>query len=156
MLVLGLLSSLLGCVLGYAAQEGLAVLLADLMPTALPMPSALPVLTGLATGLVTLLGFGLPPLIRLRDVPPSRVLRRDLTPLPTRGWLVYGSAHRLYMLIPGLDLTACYPPDWEDKPRFRYLFSASPPDEDPSRFHESDARVWTHGHGSSRAASTGY
>ncbi len=92
MLVLGLLSSLLGCILGYAAQEGLAVLLADLMPTALPMPSALPVLTGLATGLVTLLGFGLPPLIRLRDVPPSRVLRRDLTPLPTRGWLVYGSA----------------------------------------------------------------
>ena len=60
--------------------------------------------------------------------------------------------HRLYMLIPDFDLTACYPPDWEDKRRFRYLFSASPPDEDPSRFHESDARIWTHGHGSSRTA----
>ncbi len=92
MLVLGLGASLAGCTLGYLAQEGLAAMLADLLPAALPSPSPAPVLTGLATGLVTLLGFGLPPLIRLRNVPPSRVLRRDLAPLPAQGWLVYGSA----------------------------------------------------------------
>ena len=72
--------------------------------------------------------------------------RRESNPRPQ------ALRHRLYMLIPDLVLTACYPPDQEDKRRFRYLFSASPPDEDPSRFHESDARVRTHGHGSGRTA----
>ena len=72
--------------------------------------------------------------------------RRESNPRPQ------ALCRRLYMLIPNLDLTVCYPSDWKNTQRFRYLFSASPPDEDPSRFHESDARVWTHGHGSSRTA----
>jgi hypothetical protein len=40
-------------------------------------------------------------------------------------------------------LTICYPPDGEDKQLFRYLFSALAPNEPPSRFYESDARVFT-------------
>ena len=47
--------------------------------------------------------------------------------------------HRLYMFIPTFNLTGCYPPDRENRQRFRYLFSASTPNEYPSRFHESDA-----------------
>ena len=43
------------------------------------------------------------------------------------------------MLIPTLVLTGCYPPDGENRQRFRYVFSASTPDEYPSRFYESDA-----------------
>ncbi len=31
-------------------------------------------------------------MLRLKDVPPLRVLRRDLLPLPSRAWLVYGAA----------------------------------------------------------------
>jgi len=92
MAILGLLASVGGCALGYVAQEGLVVMLSGLLPGPLPAPSAAPVALGLVTGLVTLLGFGLPPVTRLRDVPPSRVLRRDLLPLPAKGWLVYGSA----------------------------------------------------------------
>jgi len=92
MLALGLLASLAGSLLGYGAQEGLVAALASLLPGALPAPSPLPLLSGLLTGLVTLLGFGLPPIMRLRDVPPSRVLRQDPAPLPPRGWVVYGSA----------------------------------------------------------------
>ena len=37
-------------------------------------------------------GFALPPVVRLKDVPPLRALRRDLLPLPSRAWLVYGAA----------------------------------------------------------------
>ena len=92
MVVLGLGASLIGCLFGYLAQGGLALTLADLLPAELPPPSPAPALTGLVSGIITLLGFGLPPLIRLRNVPPSRVLRRELAPLPTQGWLVYGSA----------------------------------------------------------------
>ena len=72
--------------------------------------------------------------------------RRELNPRPP------ALCHRLYMFIPTIDLTACYPPDREDTQRFRYLFSASAPNEPPSRFHERDAGVWTHGHGSSPTA----
>lgn len=92
MLWLGLLASFAGCALGYAAQAGLAYLLSGLVATALPAPTAWPLVAGLVTGLVTLLGFALAPLLRLKDVPPLRVLRRDLGALPPRGVLPYAAA----------------------------------------------------------------
>lgn len=58
----------------------------------LPAPSWQPILPALATGFVTLLGFGLPPLLRLREVPPLRVLRRDLGPVNPRLLALYGPA----------------------------------------------------------------
>jgi putative ABC transport system permease protein len=92
LLVLGLLASAVGCVLGWLAQYGLLVLLADLLPATPASPQAWPVLAGFATGLITLAGFAMPPVMRLKGVPPLRVLRRDLLPLPSRAWLVYGAA----------------------------------------------------------------
>ncbi|OGI43580.1 MAG: ABC transporter permease, partial [Candidatus Muproteobacteria bacterium RBG_16_64_11] len=92
MLWLGLLASLAGCAFGYAAQAGLAYLLSGLVATTLPAPTWSPVAAGLVTGLVTLLGFALAPLLRLKDVPPLRVLRRDLGALPPRGVLPYAAA----------------------------------------------------------------
>ena len=92
MLVLGVLGSSFGALLGFFGQIGLVALLADLFPLAPPPAGPLPVLLGIATGLVTLCGFALPPVLRLRSVPPLRVLRRDLSPLPARAWLVYGLA----------------------------------------------------------------
>jgi putative ABC transport system permease protein len=75
---LGVLACAVGCALGYAAQGLLGVFLADLVQARLPQPTAIPALQGFATGLVLLLGFALPPLLQLRNVPALRVLRRDV------------------------------------------------------------------------------
>lgn len=92
LLVIGLVASAVGCFLGWVAQYGMVYLLADLLPAAPSATRAWPVLAGFATGLITLAGFALPPVLRLKDVPPLRVLRRDLLPMPSRAWLVYGAA----------------------------------------------------------------
>jgi len=92
LLLLGLIASGLGVALGALVEAGLFALLHELLPVRLPPPGWLPALLGLLTGLVVLAGFALPPILRLRQVPALRVLRRELTPLPLRAWLVYGAA----------------------------------------------------------------
>ncbi len=92
LLLLGLIGSGLGVLLGWGAQFGLFLLLRELLPTQLPPPGPLPALLGVFTGLVVLAGFGLPPVLRLKNVPALRVLRRELTPMPLRAWLVYAAA----------------------------------------------------------------
>ncbi|UVE19356.1 ABC transporter permease [Pseudomonas sp. LS44] len=89
---LGLLASLCGALLGWLAQLLLFKLLQGLLPATVPPGGLLPALAGMATGLVALAGFALPPLAALGRVPPLRVLRRDLLPLPASAWLVYGTA----------------------------------------------------------------
>ncbi len=76
--LLGLAGCALGCIAGYGAQAILARWLAGLFTVALPLPSPLPALRGALIGLVLLAGFTLPPLVRLRNVPTLRVLRRDV------------------------------------------------------------------------------
>jgi len=76
-LIFGMLVSALGCVAGFAAQYGLERVLAQLLATPLPAPSMLPFAYGLVVGLVLLLGFAVPQLLRLRNVPTVRVLRRE-------------------------------------------------------------------------------
>jgi putative ABC transport system permease protein len=89
LLGLGLLASLLGCVLGWGAQLGLSNLVANYFSTlALPAPSLRPVLVGLATGLITLLGFALVPVLRIQTVPPLRVLRHEMGATPPAVWQV--------------------------------------------------------------------
>jgi len=91
MLWVALIASAVGCAVGFAAQAGLAALLAGLFLEHLPAPGWQPLAVGMATGLIVLLGFALPPLLVLRRVPPARVLRRELGPMPTAGWLVYAA-----------------------------------------------------------------
>src|SRR6266545_1791922 len=85
-LVLALAASLAGCVLGFVVQTLVAWWLVALIPGTLPPPGLSPVLQGAATGLVLLLGFALPPLLQLKDVPALRVIRRDVGP-PRQGAL---------------------------------------------------------------------
>ncbi|MEF9900103.1 MAG: FtsX-like permease family protein [Pseudomonas sp.] len=90
--ILGSLAALGGALLGWLAQLGLFKLLQGLMPAQIPPGGLAPALAGVATGLVALAGFALPPLAALGRVPPLRVLRRDLLPVPPSSWLVYGAA----------------------------------------------------------------
>ncbi len=78
MLALGLVASGIGVLLGYLAQWGLVALLGPLADIELPAPDAWPVVLGFLTGMITLLGFAMPPIMQLANVPTLRVLNRDL------------------------------------------------------------------------------
>ncbi|WP_252091090.1 FtsX-like permease family protein [Pseudomonas sp. MWU13-3659] len=90
--MLGVVAALAGALLGWLAQLGLFHLLEGLLPSQVPPGGLTPALAGIGTGLVALAGFALPPLAALGRVPPLRVLRRDLLPIPPSSWLVYGAA----------------------------------------------------------------
>lgn len=77
-ILVGLLSSGLGVVLGYAVHHGFVILLAGLVDAALPAAGLWPVIFGIGMGLTLLLAFGLPPVLQLAQVPPLRVIRRDV------------------------------------------------------------------------------
>lgn len=77
-IALGAISALLGCALGYTTQQLLSGGLTEFVAIKLPPPSLLPAAQGLLLAFVLLLGFALPPLMQLKDVPALRVLRRDL------------------------------------------------------------------------------
>jgi len=98
-LMLGTLASLAGCLFGWFAQEALLQLLRNLLPQQIASPGILATVFGFITGLLILIGFALPPLLRLKRVPPLRVLRRELEPLPSSAWLVYGLSLSLLTLM---------------------------------------------------------
>jgi putative ABC transport system permease protein len=77
---LGVAACVIGSAIGYGAQAVLARWLSAFFTVELPLPGPIPALRGAVIGFVLLLGFTLPPLIRLRNASTLRVLRRDLAP----------------------------------------------------------------------------
>ena len=74
---LGIVASLLGAVLGYFGHLALLSWLGSFIGTALPAPSVLPALQAVAIGLVLLVGFAIPPILQLRNVPHNLMVRRE-------------------------------------------------------------------------------
>ena len=74
----GLVASSLGLALGYGLHHAFALLLSGLVETELPAAGGWPVFQGLGTGLTLLVAFGLPPIVQLVQVPPLRVIRREV------------------------------------------------------------------------------
>lgn len=90
--VVGLLASLLGVALGWGVHHGFVWLLSGLVAEGLPPANWWPVGFGVGMGMTLLLAFGLPPVLQLAQVPPLRVLRRDVGALKpvSAGVLVLG------------------------------------------------------------------
>jgi putative ABC transport system permease protein len=76
--LVGVFASGVGVALGYAVHYLFVMLLAGLVDSALPAASLWPVAFGMSMGLTLLLAFGLPPVLQLAQVPPLRVIRRDV------------------------------------------------------------------------------
>ena len=76
--MIGLAASLLGVLMGYAVHYVFIVLLSGLVDTALPAATLWPAAFGIGMGLTLLFAFGLPPVLQLAQVPPLRVIRRDV------------------------------------------------------------------------------
>ncbi|KEQ16324.1 ABC transporter permease [Endozoicomonas numazuensis] len=90
LLWIAVLVSVPGVIIGWLLQAGAVKLLAGVLPAWLPEAGPMPMVVGGLTGIITLVGFGLAPLLRLREVTPLRVLRRELTPAAAGVWSVYG------------------------------------------------------------------
>ena len=86
----GLVASALGVALGFAVHYVFVLLLAGLVSATLPAATLWPVAFGMGMGLTLLLAFGLPPVLQLAQVPPLRVIRRDVGNLKPVSMLVLG------------------------------------------------------------------
>lgn len=99
LLVLGLVASLIGAMVGYILQSAGVSLAGDLLPVYLPPASWQPWLLATGTGLLLLMGFASAPLMQLKQVSPLRVFRRDLEMATPSSALVYGLAVSALVLL---------------------------------------------------------
>lgn len=76
--LIGLFASGLGVLIGFGVHYVFVLLLGGLVGTSLPAATFWPVAFGLGMGMTLLFAFGLPPVLQLAQVPPLRVIRRDV------------------------------------------------------------------------------
>ncbi|MBH0195154.1 MAG: FtsX-like permease family protein, partial [Nitrospira sp.] len=124
-MLLGLVGSLVGLIIGVLLHQGLPWMIAALMASDLLDQlgfakggmeiSFAPLAKGLALGLLSTLLFTLWPLLTIRDIKPARIFRRDVAPLTasvdpvrTRWWQLWQGMDRVKALTSigiGLGLT---------------------------------------------------
>ncbi|AOE49398.1 ABC transporter permease [Kangiella sediminilitoris] len=89
LLMIGLIGSVAGLLLGLGLQAVVINQFADYLPKPMVGLSLAPVITGALSGLVVLLGFALPAFLQIAKVPPLRVLRKELLPRAMSSWVIY-------------------------------------------------------------------
>ena len=87
--LLGLMGVALGLLVGTLVHLGLVWQFGHLLPPELPGLNARPFLMGSVTGLICLFAFALPPFLRLRNISPLQVIRRDTESTITSSLLTY-------------------------------------------------------------------
>ncbi|MEO8170743.1 MAG: FtsX-like permease family protein [Oxalobacteraceae bacterium] len=98
-LLIGLAGSLLGVLGGFAAHFVLLQWLGQLLTQSLPPASMLPALQGVAIGLLLLIGFALPPILQLRNVPHNRVIRREQDAPQPMALVTYGLGGSVFVAL---------------------------------------------------------
>jgi len=89
--VVGMLASAIGVLCGFGAHFVLLEWLGSLLTTELAPASWLPALSGLGVGTLLLVGFGMPPLLQLRNVSHNRLMRREAEATQPRTLLAYAA-----------------------------------------------------------------
>ncbi len=97
--LVGLAGSVLGVLVGFGAHFILLELIGSLLPPDLPPVSLLPALQGIATGLLLLVGFALPPVLQLRNVPHNRVIRREAAAPQPLALATYGLGIGVFLAL---------------------------------------------------------
>lgn len=98
-LFLGTVGALLGVVLGLGVEYAFPTVLGRLLPLRPEIRLPLnPVLAALGTGILTTLLFCLPPLLDVRNVRPSLVLRRMVESGNGAGWIAWLKEHKLQLV----------------------------------------------------------
>ena len=90
-LLVGAMASVLGVALGFVVHLGFVQILGGLVQAELPAACWAPAGLGVGVGLCLMAGFGLPPVLQLAQVPPLRVIRRDVgqvRPMSAAVWLL--------------------------------------------------------------------
>ncbi|MDX8120976.1 FtsX-like permease family protein [Janthinobacterium sp. GMG2] len=98
-LLVGLAGSVVGVIVGFGGHLVLLELLGKLVQNDLPPVSMLPALQGVATGMLLLLGFALPPILQLRNVPHNRVIRREQEPPQALAVATYGLGIAAFVVL---------------------------------------------------------
>ena len=92
LLAVAMVAAVVGCAVGFLAQEWLLRTLRGLLAVDLPPASLAPAAIGFMTAIAVLIGFALPSLLQLSRTPALRVLRRDVGPPPLLTILAFGPA----------------------------------------------------------------
>ncbi|KQQ87976.1 ABC transporter permease [Massilia sp. Leaf139] len=97
--LVGLAGSIIGVLVGFGAHFVLLQLIGTLLPPDLPPVSMLPALQGIATGMLLLVGFALPPVLQLRNVPHNRVIRREQAAPQPMALATYGLGIGVFLAL---------------------------------------------------------
>lgn len=76
---LAVVAIIVGSLLGWLVHIGILQLLQSVITVSLPPAGYQPYVIGSSTAFICLLSFALPPLLALRETPPLRVLRKDIS-----------------------------------------------------------------------------
>jgi putative ABC transport system permease protein len=98
-LLVGLAGSVIGVAIGFGSHFVLLEALGKLVANDLPQASIRPALQGVATGMLLLAGFALPPILQLRNVPHNRVIRREAAAPQPMALATYGLGLASFVLL---------------------------------------------------------
>lgn len=78
LMLVGLFASAAGLLMGWGLHHVFVALLGSLLKVTLPAPGWMPLALGLGLGGALMVSFGMPTVLQLAQVPPLRVMRREL------------------------------------------------------------------------------